>query len=122
MIPRAIFSEEHEIFRSSVRRFIAEEVMPHHAEWEKAGIVPRDLWLKAGKQGFLCSAVPEEYGGSGGDFLHSTIMVEEMALAGATGPTFYLHSEIVAPYLVAYGTEEQKQKWLPKMATGEVVV
>ncbi len=122
MIPRTIFSDEHDLFRASVRRFIAEEVMPFHAEWEKAGIVPRDLWLKAGKLGFLCSAVPEEYGGAGGDFRHSTIMVEEMALAGATGPTFYLHSEIVAPYLVAYGTEEQKQYWLPKMATGEVVV
>ncbi len=122
MIPRTIFSEEHQIFRDSVRRFIAEEVVPFHADWEKAGIVPRELWLKAGKLGFLCTAVPEKYGGGGGDFRHSTIMVEEMALAGATGPTFYLHSEIVAPYLVAYGTEEQKQQWLPRMATGEVVI
>ncbi|MGI9425037.1 MAG: acyl-CoA dehydrogenase family protein [Hyphomicrobiaceae bacterium] len=122
MIPRTIFSEEHEIFRNSVRRFIADEVMPFHADWEKAGIVPRELWLKAGKLGFLCSAVPDTYGGGGGDFRHSTIMVEEMALAGATGPTFYLHSEIVAPYLVAYGTEEQKQQRLPRMATGEVIV
>lgn len=122
MIPRTLFSEEHDIFRASVRRFIAEEVMPFHAEWERAGIVPRELWLKAGTLGFLCTAVPEKYGGAGGDFRHSTILVEEMALAGATGPTFYLHSEIVAPYLVAYGTEEQKRQWLPKMATGEVVV
>ena len=122
MIPRAIFSEEHDIFRASVRRFIAEEVMPFHADWEKDGIVPRELWLKAGQLGFLCTAVPEQYGGGGGDFRHSTIMVEEMARVGATGPTFYLHSEIVAPYLVAYGTEEQKERWLPKMATGEVIV
>ena len=122
MIPRAIFAEEHDIFRASVRRFIAEEVMPFHADWEKDGIVPRELWLKAGQLGFLCTAVPEQYGGGGGDFRHSTIMVEEMARVGATGPTFYLHSEIVAPYLVAYGTEEQKERWLPKMATGEVIV
>ena len=121
MIPRTLFSHEHEMFRDTVRRFIADEVTPHHADWEQAGIVPREAWLKAGGAGLLCTSVPEEYGGMGGDFLHSTIMVEEMARAGATGPTFYLHSEIVAPYLVAYGTEEQKQRWLPRMATGEVI-
>ncbi len=96
--------------------------MPFHAEWEKAGQVPRSLWLKAGELGLLCCNVPEEYGGMGGDFLHSAILIEEMARAGATGPTFYLHSDIVAPYLVDFGTEEQKRKWLPKMAKGEVVV
>ena len=122
MIPRTIFSSEHEAFRDTVRRFITEHVMPYHADWEKQGQVPRELWLKAGKLGLLCCNVPEEYGGMGGDFLHSAILVEEMARAGATGPTFYLHSDIVAPYLVDFGTEEQKQKWLPKMATGEVVV
>ena len=122
MIPRTIFSHEHEAFRDSVRRFIAEYVVPFHADWEKAGQVPRELWLKAGELGLLCCNVPEEYGGMGGDFLHSTILIEEMARVGATGPTFYLHSDIVAPYLVDFGTEEQKQKWLPKMATGEVVV
>lgn len=122
MIPRTIFSSEHEAFRDTVRRFIAEHVMPYHAEWEKQGQVPRELWIKAGELGLLCCNVPEEYGGMGGDFLHSAILVEEMARAGATGPTFYLHSDIVAPYLVDFGTEEQKQKWLPKMATGEVVV
>ena len=122
MIPRTIFSSEHEAFRDTVRRFITEHVMPYHADWEKQGQVPRELWLKAGELGLLCCNVPEEYGGMGGDFLHSAILVEEMARAGATGPTFYLHSDIVAPYLVDFGTEEQKQKWLPKMATGEVVV
>ena len=121
MIPRTLFGSEHEIFRGSLRRFIAEEITPHHAEWEKAGIVPRELWLKAGAAGFLCSEVPEEYGGAGGDFLYGTIMVEEMARAGATGPTFYLHSEIISPYLVRYGTEEQKRRWLPAMARGEVI-
>lgn len=121
MIPRTLYSEYHEMFRDALSRFIAEEITPNHAEWEKAGIVPRKLWRKAGEAGFLCTAVPEEYGGAGGDFLHSAIMVEEMARAGATGPTFYLHSEIVAPYLVHYGTEEQKRHWLPKMATGEYI-
>ena len=122
MIPRTLFDSEHEAFRDTVRRFITEHVMPYHAEWEKQGQVPRELWLKAGELGLLCCNVPEEYGGMGGDFLHSAILVEEMARAGATGPTFYLHSDIVAPYLVDFGTEQQKQKWLPKMATGEVVV
>lgn len=122
MIPRTLFSEYHEMFRGSVRRFIAEDIMPFHADWEKEGIVPREVWRKAGAAGFLCSAIPEEYGGMGGDFLHSAILVEEMARAGATGPTFYLHSEIVAPYILHYGTEEQKRHWLPKMATGEVIV
>ena len=122
MIPRTLFSEGHELFRETVRRFIAAEIVPHHAEWEKAGQVPRELWLKAGQTGLLCCNVPEEFGGMGGDFLHSTIMVEEMARAGATGPTFYLHSDIVAPYFVDFGTDEQKRRWLPKMATGEVVV
>ncbi|MGG5822331.1 acyl-CoA dehydrogenase family protein [Falsiroseomonas sp. HW251] len=121
MIPRTLFSLEHDIFRDSVRRFIADEITPQHAEWEKAGIVPRDLWRKAGAAGFLCTEVPEEYGGAGGDFLFGAIMVEEMARAGATGPTFYLHSEIISPYLVHYGTEAQKQRWLPAMARGEVI-
>ena len=121
MIPRTLFSAEHEAFRDTVRRFIAEHVMPFHADWEHAGQVPRSLWLKAGELGLLCCNVPEEYGGMGADFLYSTILIEEFARAGATGPTFYLHSDIVAPYLVDFGTEEQKQKWLPGMATGEVV-
>ncbi len=122
MIPRTLFTGEHELFRDQVRRFIASEVTPHHAAWEKAGIVPRSLWHEAGKLGLLCTGVPAEYGGAGGDFLFGAIMIEEMARAGATGPTFYLHSDVVAPYLVHYGTEAQKQRWLPPMATGEVVV
>ena len=122
MIPRTLFTGEHELFRDQVRRFIATEITPHHAEWEKAGIVPRSVWQVAGKLGLLCTGVPEAYGGAGGDFLFGAIMIEEMARAGATGPTFYLHSDVVSPYLVHYGTEAQKRSWLPKMATGEVVV
>ncbi len=122
MIPRTVFSADHEAFRDTVRRFVAEQVTPYHADWEKAGQVPRALWRSAGELGLLCCNVPEAYGGMGGDFLHSAILIEEMARAGATGPTFYLHSDIVAPYLVDFGTEEQKHRWLPRMATGEVVV
>lgn len=121
MIPRSIFSEEHEIFRSSVRRYIDDNIRPHYAAWEAAGVVPREAWRKAGEARLLLCNVPEEYGGVGGDFLHSTILIEEMARAGAMAPTFYLQSDIVAPYLVAYGTEEQRRWWLPKMASGEVV-
>jgi acyl-CoA dehydrogenase len=121
VIPRTLFQPEHEIFRDSVRRFIAEDITPHHHEWEKAGIVPRDLWLQAGAGGFLCTEIDEAYGGAGGDFLFGAIMVEEMARAGATGPTFYLHSEIISPYIAHYGTEAQKQRWLPPMARGEVI-
>ena len=121
MIPRTLFGPDHDTFRDTVRRFVAEHVTPFHADWEKAGQVPRALWRKAGELGLLCCNVPVAYGGMGGDVLHSTILIEEMARAGATGPTFYLHSDIVAPYLVAFGTEEQKHHWLPRMATGEVV-
>ena len=118
MIPRTPFEDEHDIFRASVRRFVEQEIVPHHADWEKAGMVPRTAWLKAGHAGLLCCNVPEAYGGMGGTFLHSAVVIEELARAGATGPAFSLHSDIVAPYIVAYGTEAQKQRWLPPMATG----
>lgn len=114
-------SPEHDDFRVSVRRFIAEEITPHHAAWERAGQVPRALWRRAGELGLLCLTVPEQYGGAGADFSFSAIVVEEMAFAGATGPLFYLHSDIVAPYLLHHGTEEQRQHWLPRMARGEVI-
>ena len=121
MIPRTIFDEYHEIFRASLKRFIAEEILPNYADWEKVGIAPRSIWKKAGDQGFLCTNVPDEFGGMGGDFLYSALMIEEMARAGCTTPTFYLHSEIISPYLVHHGSEEQKRTWLPKMASGEVI-
>ncbi len=121
MIPRTLFSQDHDIFRDSARRFIAAEVTPHYAEWEKAGIVPRDIWRKAGQAGFLCTSIEEAYGGPGGDFLYGAIMVEEMARAGATAPAFYLQSDIVAPYIAHHGTEAQKQRWLPGLVSGELV-
>jgi acyl-CoA dehydrogenase len=114
-------SAEHEAFRDTVRRFIAEEITPHHDAWERAGQVPRELWRRAGELGLLCLTVPEAYGGAGADFGYAAIVTEEMARAGATGPLFYLHSDIVAPYLVKYGTEAQKLAWLPRMASGEVI-
>lgn len=121
MIPRTLFNAEHELFRDAVRRFVQEQVTPFHGQWEKDGQIPRELWRKAGELGMLCCNVPEAYGGVGGSFLHSTILIEEFARAGATGPTFATHSDMVAPYIVDFGTEEQKKKWLPKMASGEVV-
>jgi acyl-CoA dehydrogenase len=121
VIPRSLFSAEHDLFRDTVRRFIAAEVVPHYAGWEKAGVVPRDVWRKAGRLGLLCPMTPEEYGGGGSDFLYSAIVTEEMARVGAVAPTFYLQSDIVAPYLVHFGTHEQKLRWLPGMASGEVV-
>lgn len=121
MIPRTIFGEEHELFRQSVRRFIEREVVPHHGEWEKAGVVPRELWQNAGAEGLLCCNVPTEYGGQGGDFLFSVVVIEELMRVGATGPFFYLHSDIVAPYILKYGSDEQRRRWLPAMASGEVI-
>lgn len=114
-------SPEHREFRETVRRFIAEEITPKHAQWERDGQVPRALWRRAGELGLLCLTMPEEYGGAGADFSYSAIVTEEMARAGATGPLFYLHSDIVAPYLLHHGTEAQKREWLPAMARGEVI-
>ncbi|MEL8056043.1 MAG: acyl-CoA dehydrogenase family protein [Pseudomonadota bacterium] len=121
MIPRTVFSEEHEIFRKSVKAFVDKEIVPYHSDWEDAGIVDRSCWEKAGEQGFLCCGIPDEYGGGGGDFLYGAIIQEELAFAGTTGPGFHLHSDIVAPYFEHYGTEAQKQRYLPRMARGEII-
>ena len=121
MIPRTVYSEEHEIFRESVKKFVAKEIVPFHEEWEKQGVVSRDLWLAAGENGLLCSFIPEKYGGPGGDFLHTAIVIEELAKVEASGPAFHLHSGIVAPYILHYGTEDQKNNLLPKMCSGEII-
>ncbi len=121
MFARTPYGEDHEIFRASVRRFVEGEVMPNHERWEAEGQVDRAVWRAAGEAGFLCCSVPEEYGGPGGDFLHTAVLDEELARAGATGPGFVLHSEIVAPYIMRYGSEDQKREWLPKMVTGEAI-
>lgn len=121
MIERTLFSEEHNRFRDSIRRFLETEVVPHHAAWEEQGYVEREAWIKAGANGFLCSSMPEAYGGADADKLYSVVLMEEVARVNATGLGFSLHSEIVAPYLNRYGTEEQKQRLLPKMASGELI-
>ncbi len=120
-IARTLFDSDHEIFRDTVRRFVEEEIAPYHAQWEKDGKISREAWLKAGALGLLCASMPEEYGGGGVDRTYSIILMEELARAGATGPGFGLHSEIVAPYINRYGSEEQKRRFLPKMATGEMI-
>ncbi len=118
---RTLFDEAHVIFRSTVSRFVESEITPHHAEWEKDGQISRQAWLAAGSLGLLCSSMPEQYGGGGADKRYSVILMEELARAGATGPGFVLHSEIVAPYILHYGSEELKRAYLPKMAKGEMI-
>lgn len=115
------YQPEHADFRETARRFIEREIAPHHAQWEKDGMISRDAWCKAGAAGLLLTNIPEEYGGGGADFLTSVIMIEEMMRGIHSGPGFRLHSDIVAPYILHWGTEDQKRKWLPKMATGEIV-
>lgn len=121
MIERSLFSPEHIAFRDSFKRFIDKEIAPFHAQWEEQGFVDRAVWNKAGENGFLCPTMPEAYGGSDADKIYALIQFEELASAGFTGIGFNLHNEIVAPYILHYGTEEQKQKYLPKLASGEMV-
>ena len=121
MIPRTLFSSEHELFRESVRKFFEQEAVPFHAQWEKDGHIDRALWNKAGEAGMLCSHIPEEYGGMGADFLYSAVVIEEQSRLGLSGVGFSLHSDIVAPYILHYGTEEQKLHYLPKLVSGELV-
>jgi acyl-CoA dehydrogenase len=121
MIPRTLFSGDHDMFRDSARRFIAKEITPFHNDWEKVGVVPRELWCQAGEAGLLCTNVPEEYGGPGADFLYNVVLAEELGRAGATGPGFMVHSDMVATYILTFGTAEQKKKWLPGMVSGELI-
>ncbi|GAA3486732.1 acyl-CoA dehydrogenase family protein [Streptomyces cremeus] len=119
---RQLFDAEHEAFRETVRTFLAKEVLPHHEQWEKDGIVSRDAWLAAGRQGLLGLAVPEEYGGGGNtDFVYSAVLAEEFTRAGASGLAVGLHNDIVGPYLTGLATEEQKRRWLPGFCTGETI-
>lgn len=117
------FSDEHELFRDMVRRFVKDTLEPGNLQWEKDGVVPREVWREAGSLGLLCPSVPDEYGGSGADFLFDVVLVEELARAGMAGPLagFIVHSNVVAPYLVGYGTDDQKQQWLPRMASGDAI-
>ena len=121
MIPRSIFSSDHEAFRDMVVKFLEKEALPFHAQWEEDGQIDRKLWNKAGEQGLLCPCLPEEFGGVGADYLYSAIVMEEISRLGLTGIGFGLHTDIVAPYIEHYGSDELKQKYLPKMVTGELV-
>lgn len=121
MLPRQLFNSEHEAFRDMVRKFYTQEVVPNTEKYEQQQHVNRDLWNKAGQLGLLCATMPEAYGGSGVDRLYSMILIEEQAYAMDSATGFSLHSDIVANYVNNFGNEAQKQKWLPKMASGEVV-
>src|ERR1700688_4108758 len=121
-LPRpAWMTEDLVLLEEQARRFIADEFAPHIDRWHAAGIYEREVWNKAGEAGLLCAAMPEEYGGSGGSFAHEAVINREFSLAGFDTFGAPLHSGIVAPYILHYGTEDQKKRWLPKLATGELV-
>jgi acyl-CoA dehydrogenase len=121
MFKRDLFNEDHEAFRDTVQRFIAKEIAPFHAAWEETGVVPRELWKKAGAAGMLCCTVPEMYGGLGADYLFDVVVFEEMARSGFSGPGFMIHCDLVATYIASFGSEAQKKKWLPQMVAGEAI-
>jgi acyl-CoA dehydrogenase len=118
---RTLFSEEHDAFRKSFRQFCEREIVPHQQKWREQGQVDREIWRKAGAQGFLCTWMDEKYGGAGGDFLYATVLMEELARVYESGFAMGLHSDIIVPYIYSFGNEEQKQKWLPGCASGEIV-
>ena len=121
MIERSLFNADHQAFRDAFRRFMAREIAPYHEAWEEQGFVDREVWRKAGAAGYLGMTLPEEYGGAGADKLYSVIQMEELSAAGFTGIGFGLHSEIVAPYILQYGTEAQKRHYLPLLVSGEMI-
>ena len=121
MIERTLFSADHQAFRDSFQRFCDKEIAPHHEAWEEQGYVDREVWRKAGQNGFLCMTMPEAYGGADADKLYSVAQMEVLSAGGFSGIGFGLHSEIVAPYILHYGTDAQKQKYLPQLASGEMV-
>jgi acyl-CoA dehydrogenase len=121
-IARTVYREDHEQFRATARRFLERECVPKQAQWDEAGVVDRETWLKAGREGLLCVTLPTEYGGGGGDFGHAAVMSEETARLGLSGPGFAVHSDIIAPYIARVGNEKQKQKWLPGACSGELIL
>lgn len=122
-MPRQLFNEDHELFRNNFRKFCQNEVAPHSEQWREDGIVSRDIWLKAGENGFLSPFIEEQYGGLGlNDFRYSQIMIEELAYIGETGFALSLHNDIIAPYIHSFGSEAQKQKYLPKVVSGECIL
>ncbi|QQN75312.1 acyl-CoA dehydrogenase family protein [Croceicoccus sp. YJ47] len=120
-LQRPTYDDDHEMYRDAVRRFIETEIKPFHEQWEKEGMVDREVWRKAGAAGFLCSNAPEEFGGAGADFRFNAVFTEELGRAGATGPGFAVHSDMAASYILNFGTQEQKKRWVPRMAAGECI-
>jgi len=116
---RHIFNEDHDMFRESARKFFHEEVVPYHNEWEEAGQVSREVWLKAGETGLLGTNTSEDHGGIGADWLSAAIVHEEQGYVNCSGPGFALHSDIVMPYITKYGTPEQIKKYIPEMTMGK---
>ncbi len=122
MARRTIFTDEHELYRSATRQFIEKEITPYHEQWETNGVVSRDSWLAAGAGGHLCHSVGEEYGGAGvDDFRFPAILIEELANGLASAPGFYIHSEMVVPYIQAHGSDAQKRQWLPGCVDGSLI-
>ncbi|MEL6285020.1 MAG: acyl-CoA dehydrogenase family protein [Pseudomonadota bacterium] len=113
--------EEISMFSDAVGQFFEKECQPHVQQWRKDGVVARDAWYKAGEMGLLCASMPEEYGGAGGDFRHEAVIIEQQQWKGIDGFGITLHNAIVAPYILHYGSEEQKQRWLPRLASGDLV-
>ncbi|HEY0252127.1 MAG TPA: acyl-CoA dehydrogenase family protein [Kofleriaceae bacterium] len=118
---RTLFNEEHQAFRKAFRQFAEREIVPHQQKWRDQGQVDREVWRKAGAQGFLCPWIEEKYGGAGSDFIASTVVIEELSRIYESGFAMALHSDVVVPYLHAFGNEEQKMRWLPGCCTGELV-
>ena len=118
---RQLFDEDHELFRQSVRTFVEREVKPNQERWNEQGMVDRSAWKKAGEAGLLCPAVSEKYGGAGGDFLHSTIVMEELARAYESGFALALHSDVVVPYIETFANEAQRERWLPGCVSGDLI-
>lgn len=121
MITRTIYQQEHEMFRDSVRKFLEDEAVPYHEQWEEDGQVDRSIWLKAGELGMISPTVPEEFGGVGVDFRYNAIVDEEVSRLGLSGLGFALHSDIAVPYIIHYGSDEQKRTYLPKLVSGEMI-
>jgi len=120
-LKRTLFSEDHELFRQSFQQFIAREVKPHQERWMEQHQVDREVWKKMGEAGFLCTWLGEEHGGAGGDFLHATIIIEELARVYESGLAASLHSDVVVPYLYHFGDDKQKKRWLPGCAKGDII-
>jgi alkylation response protein AidB-like acyl-CoA dehydrogenase len=121
MIARTIFRRDHEQFRNMVSAFAQKQVIPHLLRWDEEGAVDRDLWRTCGELGILCPTMPEDYGGAGVDRLFSMIVLEELAPLGGLGISLSMHSDIVAPYLLSFGSDAVKRDCLPRMATGEMI-